>query len=159
MSLHVYSLYPHELGELVSHAARLAEILEAHELTPPGDARASRWATGRADEIARFMENVTSEWRAGTIAEHVAGARISSYLRELHQGLREHFGAHAARCCPDAQRDAAGSATTEAAVTRELASRTVRTTVDVTVSDADTDADTTEMVAFGGGLEPRRAAH
>jgi hypothetical protein len=96
--------YPPALQQTVNHAERLADLLVAHELSPPGDEWAQAWLLGRASEVAQYVEHVIASWRAGGIAEATAAAALEGYLAIVHDGMARHLAHGATTCClaPDA---------------------------------------------------------
>jgi len=91
--------YPPALQAVVNHAERLTELLGVHELAPPTQEWAHVWMTGRADEIARFVEHVVVLWRAGELRDADATATLDGYLVALHEGLAKHLRCEAPSCC------------------------------------------------------------
>ena len=57
------------------------------------------WATGRADEIARFTEHVVELWRAAELADGAAATMLDGYLTVVHEGLARHLRCEAPPCC------------------------------------------------------------
>jgi hypothetical protein len=91
--------YPPALQVVINHAERLSELLVIHELAPPTQEWAQAWMTGRADEIARFVEHVALLWREGTLTDADAAATLDGYLAGLHEGLAKHLKCAAPSCC------------------------------------------------------------
>jgi hypothetical protein len=113
--------YPPLLQPSVSHAERLAAVLEVAQ----SDARtlssstalddrepAQVWLTGRTSEVEAFVAAVVDDWRRGIVSEEEASAALNSYVSRLHRGVRAHLtnGATPACCVADE------NATAEAAI-------------------------------------------
>jgi hypothetical protein len=96
--------YPPALQETVNHAERLADLLVAHELSPPMDEWAQAWLLGRANEVAQYVEHVVASWRAGRIDGATAAGALEGYLAIVHDGMARHLPHAPRRCCvaPDA---------------------------------------------------------
>ncbi|HEX3346461.1 MAG TPA: hypothetical protein VHS09_17875 [Polyangiaceae bacterium] len=91
--------YPPALQAVVNHAERLSELLGIHELAPPTHEWAHAWMTGRADEVARFVEHVVGQWREGRLPDAEAAATLDGYLVALHEGLSRHLHCADPPCC------------------------------------------------------------
>jgi hypothetical protein len=94
--------YPPALQEVVNHAERLADLLVAHELSPPHDEWAQAWLLGRASEVSHYAEHVVASWRAGRLDEAAAAAALDGYLDVVHEGMARHLP-HASRGCCQAR--------------------------------------------------------
>lgn len=77
--------YPEALTSALQHAEALSCTLAEPELT----ARLDRWAIGRSEEIARFVELVVGDWRMGALSDNAAAEEIESYVRTLETALQE----------------------------------------------------------------------
>ncbi len=62
--------YPEALANALQHAEALSCTLAEPELM----ARLDRWAIGRGEEIARFVELVVGDWRMGALSENACYA-------------------------------------------------------------------------------------
>jgi hypothetical protein len=96
--------YPPALQDLVNHAERLADVLVAHELSPPEDEWAQAWLLGRANEVTQYVEHVVASWRVRRLDELAAAGALEGYLAIVHDGMARHL-AHAPKTCcraPDA---------------------------------------------------------
>jgi hypothetical protein len=89
------------LRTAVHHAERFAAILRGtHAASDEGPAAA--WLCGRAEEIEVYVALVTRGWCFEEISGEEAVAAITTYLDDLHAGLRAHFGVTVPDCCDDA---------------------------------------------------------
>jgi hypothetical protein len=90
--------YPPTLQEAVNHAERLATLLQR---VPVNGAYndSTAWITGRAEEIACFVDAVTRDWHAGRLSNDGAARTIDRYIDTLHRDLDERPGVDAPRCC------------------------------------------------------------
>ena len=94
--------YPPDLQAVVNHAERLADLLVAHELSPPEDEWAQAWLLNRAAEVAQYVEHVVASWRTGGVDEATAARALDGYLVIVHDGMARHL-AHAPKTCCRAQ--------------------------------------------------------
>jgi hypothetical protein len=90
--------YPATLQEAVNHAERLATLLQRMPVSGAYD-ESSAWITGRAEEIACFVEAVTRDWRSRSLSSEGAVLAIERYIDTLHRDLDERLGVDAPRCC------------------------------------------------------------
>jgi hypothetical protein len=90
---------PRNLQSLFEHADRLCDLLAILELTPPSDEWAAAWLAGRAEELARFVQDVIESWCDGRVSDARATAMLDGYLGLLHEGLATHLGDHDPWCC------------------------------------------------------------
>jgi hypothetical protein len=63
--------------------------------------------TGRADEVAQFVEHVVGLWKEGSLDDAAAAAMLEGYLGSVHEGLGRHLGCTAPSCCVAALADTA----------------------------------------------------
>jgi hypothetical protein len=82
--------YPPALQQVVHHADRLCELIALRELIPPRDEWAAAWLYGRAEEMARFAQDILDSWREGRVEEVKASAMLEAYLASLQAGMAKH---------------------------------------------------------------------
>jgi hypothetical protein len=83
------SEYPAALKGALERAASLSRQLTAPDLA----AKLGRWAIGRGEEIARFVELVVGDWRDGALSERAATQELESYVCTLEGALSERLAA------------------------------------------------------------------
>jgi hypothetical protein len=89
--------YPAALESAIHHAERLSQAFSMPELT----ARLDRWGVGRANEIARFVELIVSDWHNGLLSDEAAASELDTYVESLESGLCERLDAPGERANPD----------------------------------------------------------
>jgi hypothetical protein len=77
--------YPEVLKGVLQRAEALSRTLAEPALM----VRLDRWAIGRSEEIARFVELVVGDWRMGALSEKAAAEELESYVRTLESALHE----------------------------------------------------------------------
>lgn len=75
--------------EVLKGALQRAEALSRTLAEPALMVRLDRWAIGRSEEIARFVELVVGDWRVGALSEKAAAEELESYVRTLESALHE----------------------------------------------------------------------
>ncbi|HEV3190982.1 MAG TPA: hypothetical protein VGY54_10820 [Polyangiaceae bacterium] len=89
--------YPAALESAIHHAERLSQAFSMPELT----ARLDPWGVGRANEIARFVELVVSDWQNGLLSDEAAASELDAYVESLESGLCERLDAPGEGANPD----------------------------------------------------------
>ena len=89
--------YPAALDRAIHHAERLSQAFSMPELT----ARLELWGVGRANEIARFVELVVSDWQNGRLSDEAAASELDAYVETLESGLCDRLDAPAEGLTPD----------------------------------------------------------
>jgi hypothetical protein len=77
--------YPEVLKDALQRADALSRTLAEPALL----VRLDRWAIGRSEEIARFVELVVGDWRLGALSDTAAAEELESYVRTLEGALHE----------------------------------------------------------------------
>src|SRR5260370_23286956 len=88
--------YPAALDRAIHQAERLSQAFSMPELT----ARLDPWGVGRANEIARFVELVVSDWQTGRLSDEAAASELDAYVESLESGLGERRDAAGQRATP-----------------------------------------------------------
>lgn len=92
---------PPVLRRAVEEAARLRdELLVDEQLASFYGEWQRAWIVGRADEIARFVEDVRASWRHRRKDEASAAAALQAYLAALHEGLEKNRRGGSPTWCP-----------------------------------------------------------
>jgi hypothetical protein len=89
--------YPAALHRAIHHAERLSQAFSMPALT----ARLDPWGVGRANEIARFVELVLSDWQDGRLSDDAAASELDAYVDALESGLCERLDAPGEGLIPD----------------------------------------------------------
>jgi hypothetical protein len=80
--------YPAPLQASVTHAESFCKVLTGYEVNPPTRKETFvAWLSGREGEVVRVVQEITSEWRAGSITAERASMQVERYLRDLHEAL------------------------------------------------------------------------
>jgi hypothetical protein len=75
--------------DVLKGALQRAEALSRTLAEPALMVRLDRWAIGRSEEIARFVELVVGDWRVGALSEKAAAEELEAYVRTLEGALHE----------------------------------------------------------------------
>ena len=85
--------YPAPLQAKVTHAESFCKVLAGYEIKPPTrEEEFVAWLSGREGEVVRVVQEIATEWKAGTITAERASMQVDRYLRDLHEAL-VHLGA------------------------------------------------------------------
>ncbi|HEY1698013.1 MAG TPA: hypothetical protein VGG39_37895 [Polyangiaceae bacterium] len=93
--------YPPLLQPAISHAERFAVLLSCFEACRRPLAEAARaWLTGRTEEVEMVIGCLVEDWKAKRLSEEATEGAVSSYLRAVHAGARQHLGLdEVPECC------------------------------------------------------------
>jgi hypothetical protein len=77
--------YPDDLGKVVRHARRFADVLAKMERKGvPGD-----WVVGRAGEVRAIVSYFLEDWRNGVSEKDKTLEAISAYLDSVHRAASQ----------------------------------------------------------------------
>ena|SRR6185437_8950617 len=91
--------YPVVLQAVMNHAQRLRAFLADREARLRHGDAGEAWLIGRGGEVQCVVAIVALDWHQQRVSGEEAAARLSRYVREIHDGMAMHLDVGMPPCC------------------------------------------------------------